>query len=438
MSYYNNYGYNSRNSRPSDNNDAVSDPLVTCLMEDNPKTFQSLLAKDSRYVIDSSHATFNLFHSREQEQNNTIKIKPTGQTIMHLIAFHDSIQVLLYYIKMHKKQLEAKNYEIFELKNGEEYNPLHMAIYGGSLAVASLILKYRPDLAKIEIPHHHQYLSLAAFSGSPLLIDLLFAHGVDPNSRLNTLVDKEFPLPMTIAIEHKDINCIRALIKGNLHSKNQTNASPVIYAINQNYYDAVPLLLESGESPDAVNPQKVIGQQNVYECPLSAACFCGEPAINAIRAIVSKIPGDLMPNTKNDLTGGPAHWISQSTSLRIATILAQRKFDPNFADSRKRSPIYNLLDRNIPLDTILGILNIFLKQGLDINRESDAAMPVPPIMEVLKASSEKYQEDILKWFAQNGVDPGIKVDPAGHTLREIVKRKKRYYKIFKDFWPAEE
>ena len=65
-------------------------------------------------------------------------------------------------------------------------------------------------------------------------------------------------------------------------------------------------------------------------------------------------------------------------------------------------------------------------------------MPVPPIMEVLTANGERYQEEVLKWFAQNGADPGIKVDPAGHTLREVVQKKKKFYKIFKDFWPTEE
>ena len=407
-------------------------PLMMSIMEDDPVKFRELLEKNPRrYLL--NNAIFNLALKPEEFVTVENSPGPAGQTIIHVIAYHDAIQILCSILssQIHRKD----NYQIFEYKNTEEYLPIHMAFYGGAVNVASLMLNFRPDLAKKEIPsRNYQLLSLAALSESSILIDLLFELGLDPKSPVNSRDDQTHKPAIKIAIDSKNVDCIRSLIRGNARSNSQAYLSPIIYSLRAAYYDAVPLLIEAGENPEAVTPSKV-GQaslQHHYDCPLSVACWQGEPAIECVRAIVSRIPSSLMPNTDHDLGGGPSHWMAQSKSLKIAQILANRSFDPNFRDSKGRTAVYNLMCRGkeMTVEIQIGILNILLEKGLDINTDYDPSTKFKPvIMEVLE-QNDPNKEKIVEWFAQNGVSPYLILDAKRQTLREYVNQKKKLKKIF--------
>ena len=99
---------------------------------------------------------------------------------------------------------------------------------------------------------------------------------------------------------------------------------------------------------------------------------------DAIRHLIAAIPGSLLPSTDKQLGAGPAHWVAFSKSLEIAKMFANRGFDPNDRDSKGRSAITCFIGRRCSLETMIGILDIFLKLGLDLNQEYDPKTNIQP------------------------------------------------------------
>ena len=276
----------------------------------------------------------------------------------------------------------------------------------------------------------HQLLSLAAVSNNADLIDLLIQNGADPNAELNTNVDPNFPPAIFFAIESRNIESVRALIKGKIQFQKLKDFSALVSAINTLFFSAIPDLLEAGDNPLAMVKSKAIKDES-YECPLSAACFAGEIAYDTISLILSKIPEDVDINPQLDCHGGVAHWIAQSNSAKIAKLFISRKFDPNILNPQKRTAVTSLLNRRIELAEIIGILDVFYEKGLNISKPYDTAtFPFPPIMEVIRSPDERYQLDILKWFASKGIDLNMIVNIKGETLRQVVQKKKKLNAIF--------
>ena len=413
------------------------DEIIQCIWDDDVTRFQTLLRKYPD-LLNTSRATFDLYPSYIMSGIANSKISPNGQTILHLIAFYDAIDILLYILKA--KRVDSKKADLFYTKNVEDYLPIHLACYGASFNVVSLILNYCPELAKYEIPSHYQLLALATYAQSPEIIDILFSYGLDPESKFNRYSDEKHPLPIKIAIQYQDIGCIRSLLKGGNRSR-QSHSSLLIEALRQYCFDAIPLLLAAHEDPEEVVFQQMMNQTAVYTCPLSAACFHGPDATDAIRHIVSKISGSLLPVSSNPLDGGPAHWIAKSKSVEVARIFASRGFDPNYRDYRGNSAINALIARKNTLENMKGILDIYLEQGLNLNEEYDSQKNFEPhIMAVLRIdkTTENYKFQLIEWFAKNGQSLDIKCNKKKQTLKQYIleNMKKRSDEIFGYFEKA--
>ena len=112
--------------------------MIQCLINDDPNEFNHLLSTNPNYTFDPQHSIF-ILSNPDTKCCRLMKIQPTLQTLMHLIAFHDSILVLLSYYEANTSVLQENNFSIFDMPNGEGYLPIHIAMCYGSIKVASFM-----------------------------------------------------------------------------------------------------------------------------------------------------------------------------------------------------------------------------------------------------------------------------------------------------------
>ena len=113
--------------------------MIQCLINDDPNEFNHLLSTNPNYTFDPQNRIFTLLNPDIKKFRSLIKIHPSFQTLMHLIAFHDSISVLTSYYEANTSVLQENNFSIFDMPNGEGYLPIHIAMRYGSIKVASFM-----------------------------------------------------------------------------------------------------------------------------------------------------------------------------------------------------------------------------------------------------------------------------------------------------------
>ena len=92
------------------------------------------------------------------------------------------------------------------------------------------------------------------------------------------------------------------------------------------------------------------------------------------------------------------------------------------------------MGRGIAKETLIGLLDIFLQAGLDINAPYDPITSYQPHVMSSLDWEDPERSLVLKWFAEHGQKPDIIVNGKGQTLRDVIEKKKKLMSIFQPYW----
>lgn len=338
---------------------------------------------------------------------------------MHIAAYADALESFIF--------LEEKAGLSHTALSAASYSPIHYACNKASFEVASYILKKDPQMAKLEPHVDYQLIFLATASGDADILNLLFEYGANINSPAN-----KRNLPVQQAIRARHVECLKILLsKGTRTDIDTKDYSPIMLAITNNQPDAVPLLLQCGENPGYVTPEK-------KETALTLACFTNQKEV--VKLICDNlVQVDLDSNIKMPAA---VHWICRSYNPEIARIVLAKNIDTNRFDNDGRVGPYYLLDVG-QVDDVIDIFQQLVDHGFDINlRFTVNGKPQPGKNTILGdyITSIKKSPKIIEWLLLHGADPYETVSvPNNPRIVDFVRNSRNnvliqlFQKYVKDF-----
>jgi ankyrin repeat protein len=160
-----------------------------------------------------------------------------------------------------------------------------------------------------------------------------------------------------VALRWRDVACLRLLLRK--QPPEPTGDTPLMIAIRNHAYDAVPVLLDAGSKTDAANTHN--------ETALSLAC--AQKEVGVVRLLCQKMT-TLDPGINKHVPdiSGPVHYICKAKNVEIAKIVLERaqSFDVNRLDEQGRPGPCHLIDGTNPKDTV-EILDALVQAGFDVN-----------------------------------------------------------------------
>lgn len=238
------------NPNISDNSGAT--PLIKAIALKH-KDMAELLLNDNYPVDVNRHDKFGktaLMVAQLTKQSELIELllnKGAQDTNFQLTSSKDLLEV--YQLLDSGRNINDRE------KNG--YPPLINAINRKSVEAVKMLLKHGADVNKGDI---YDFLPLYyTQGGSPDITKVLLEHGADPNrSALYEKYDKVSPLPLTNAINSKNVEVVKILLEygADVNRINGVTREmrpcplPLIDAINTQNIDIVRILLEYGADVD--------------------------------------------------------------------------------------------------------------------------------------------------------------------------------------------
>ena len=277
--------------------------------------------------------------------NSPITLPTTNLSLIHIAALCDSLEVFIYLCQLKKDKFHTRT------PSGASYHPLHYACCSAAYEVAFYILSIDPDEAK-ETPAgiDWHFIYLAAESGDPDILNLILDNGANINSEANKRNNS-----INQAIRKKSIECLRILLeKGSKEAHDNRNYSPIMLAITNNQFMAVPILLDAGDDPEYFAPD---GQSALF-----LACF--QRSTETVRLLCEKMQiVDIDPT----ITGKALiHHACGSCDPEIVRIVLTKNIDVNRLDKDGRLGPWYLIDLAKEED-IIRILEMLVEKGFNIN-----------------------------------------------------------------------
>ncbi|OHT16844.1 hypothetical protein TRFO_12942 [Tritrichomonas foetus] len=299
-------------------------------------------------------------HDFAISNSDTNKIlKMTNLSLIHIAAFFDSFECFLV--------LEKIGGLSPQLKSVESVHPIQYACYGNSLEVVSYILLKYPQEAKIATPIQYSLYFCCASScyKDDRIINLLRKYGTPYP---NCITDQHYS-PVYKSITLKNDVTLKALLNvKKLSSKEQKDFSPLMTAIIYKEYEAIDILLNSGEDAGFFLPNG--------KCALYCACFINHHTSDGSDSQIELIERllrltetiNIEPNIPN--IAGPIHWICRSSSPNIARLFFKYhpEIDVNRVDENNfTGPVILAFLREISSNDIIEIISLCLKHGYNLN-----------------------------------------------------------------------
>ena len=313
---------------------------------------------------------------------------------MHVAAYYDAINIFMYL---------AENEGISVLQeNAKNYNPLHYACFRDSIEVASYILNKKPNAPKTVTPTEYQYIYFAVVGRSPDILELLVRGGANPSSNENKVGD-----PIKIASSSRQADLLKILLVNYKPETNPQSMSPIMYAINYQFNDVIPLLIESGCRAD-----EIVGGQKA----LAVECKCAIQDLGLVKTLCSLSREVDMPD---DFRGSAAiHWICLTSNPELVKIVLSYNIDVNRVDERGQyGP--ELLNE-YKLDENLEILDMLYQRGFDVNN-------INPITKAPVLSTFcgwiRPPIKIIAWFLNHGAKIAtVPFKQNGQTLKAFMMK----------------
>ncbi|KAH0786835.1 ankyrin repeat protein [Histomonas meleagridis] len=395
MSYYGN-----RNQQT----DPRQTKIVEAVINNNVNGLKSIIQgmKPNEYTGSNYAFPRNLFcddPTNSSGNNNYGLSLPINQlTLLHIAAYCDSLEVFIFLCNLHKDKFNTRT------ASAASYHPLHYACCSAAYEVAFYILSIDPAEAAQTPSVDWHFIYLASEAGDPEILNLIFANGADinaePNKRNNSINQ---------AIKKKNIECLRILIqKGSKETKDQRNYTPLMLAITNNQFEAVPILLDSGENPEYFAPD---GKSALF-----LACF--QRSVETVRLLCEKMQVvDLDPN-QNGM--GLIHYACMSNNPEIIRIVLTKNINVNRFDKDGKLGPTNLVycpDEKV----VIQIMEMLVEKGFNLNKVATFGGKPTESLLMTFVSTIKKMYTVIDWMLTNGADPYMKAKDQKQTIVEYVQ-----------------
>ena len=327
---------------------------------------------------------------------NVLKVFNPGRglTLMHVAAFYDSLECLVY---LHKKRGMDINCE-----SEKSFVPLQFACAGGALECANYLLTHGADPNNVPDVDGMSPLFLAVLSGNARLVTLLFDSGVRFTDEMRASAKN----PLDQALKRKNIDIVEILLSRGVSMRAVSangRLSPLMYAIAIGLSEAVEPLLNRGVDPNYKNDQN--------SCALFLAFRENMPDV--VQMLVDK-----GANVRFRSCGGfnAVHAACQAGSLELVKKAVELGALPMEKDDRGRLPTFAtlMIDKDRKMIPILEYLIDELR--LDINAKDDNDMTL--LGEVL-TDKKRMTPQLAQFLLSRGANVQ-EVTPNGKTIWELA------------------
>jgi len=335
-------------------------------------------------------------------------------SIVHLVAFYDSIECFCSFF--------SKKSDIVNQKNPKEFTPFHFALIGGSIHILSFLfsmynLKDFTMPPRVDQKNNFSFITLAILSGSAQCVQLLLEFGALPNQDDLGFLSKQLLLYKDDSTEFKQPGRISFHTFIQVKEKSKKDKGETICMACHWYQDLVPILLKYGEDANVYYEFNSTGNRgsgsSTKTCPLRMA----NTNLSLFLQIIKSLPQNIDPpkEVRDHLTDFPIHWICAFQNKQLLQYVLEHKIvDVNAKSKNHASCIEKLLPagsykdedfrRWIP-DEFIAELDILFDKGFDINRKEGDKTPFIDYMDKNLPNSR-----VIKWFIDHGLNIITEID----------------------------
>ena len=314
-----------------------------------------------------------------------------GMPIEHLLSYCDCLELLC---RLDKERLSSRS--------KMEYSPLHYAIHGGSVECVAYILgalaAQNPTLEEqwtkiVEQGAPIRSLKLACMAKSPKIVKMLIDYGA-------VVQERDYAKLVQLTLRNHDHESFQLLLPI-YRRKSEKTKNLLVSAIKHHLFDAIPVLLDAGES-------LVKGSKS----PLEYACRYGDTpeTLNILRLLCSK-GGAVEQIEGAEQAEGPAHWACQLGSYDILKLFCESGASITRLDKHNLTCGIRLLRSGKDSKAIIQCLSYLLTQGFALNEPQYPTV----LSEAITCLKAKSFVEVIKWLIKHGADFSLPVDRTGKT-----------------------
>lgn len=356
----------------------------TCSVQKALQANQKFLTLQNYNILDTT-----------QVQLNIIKDLPRrGLSLMHIAAFYDSLECLMY--------LQKEGLKIDTL-NAEGYTPLMYACVNGSFECVVYLLNQKADYKLVPMTkQNHNIIYLTVAAGNPKLLEYIFDFGVTYDSTKSS--SGESPMGRAIAIKNMEIIYLLLSRTYKTSTFKEGVLSPLMQAITNYVDEAIEPLLNSGADVNFVNSKG-------YTALLIAA------RRNSLPIVETLIKYGASVNCSDAQSGStPVHFACDKGNLEMLQLLDQNGANLFATDRKQRFATFNTI--NAPnSDNIIPLLSYLHERGLDLNAKDVDGNTV--LLELMP-DSKKAKPEVIEFLLSNGAQGDVKND-TGKTPYMLAK-----------------
>ncbi|KAH0788828.1 ankyrin repeat protein [Histomonas meleagridis] len=389
-----------------------SDPrqkeVVKAVIENDVGRLNAILQGMKPHEYTQSNYSFprELFEDNPTSSSSSFYYMPlpiSNVTLLHIAAYCDSLDVFIYLCSI------SPNFNT-RTTTANSYHPLHYACSSAAYEVAFYILSIDPTEATQTPSVEYHFIYLASDSGDPDILNLLFSNGADINSPANKRNGS-----VSQAVRRQNIECLRILIKkGSKETRDQRDYTPLMLAITNYQFEAVPILLDSGEDPEYFAPD---GKSALF-----LSCFTDN--VDVVRLLCEKMRVVDIDPQKN--AKGLIHYACMSYDPEIVKIVLTKNIEINRMDEEGRLGPWYLADMAKEED-IIQILEMLVDKGLNLNLVKNLGHEKnsDPLLGSFVIAIKKMM-NVMEWMLVHGADPNMKMQ-SGKTIMEIAEKSPNRY-----------
>ncbi len=271
------------------------------------------------------------------------------------------------------EELTAKNPEVVNEKDENDFTPLHRAAYSGNLYIVKFLVEKGADVNAVD-----------KFGFNPTYGAILMAHqdiflylrkkGAKITN-LNFRVIKDMT-QLTLAMRQNRRKTAKELILAgvDVNIKDERGRSALFYAVFRGEIGMVKLLLSKGAE---VRTRDIINATPLhYACSIASWQHKNEDKMQMIKLFLlygADVNADAYfdnPYTDMVSCGTPLHWAAESGSLEASRLLIEHGAEVNKRDILMRTPLHNAARINNPELVIYLLLKGAKPEAQDSDRHT--------------------------------------------------------------------
>lgn len=386
------------------------------------KEFRKRIKKNKIEIVEGRNFFIELNKPKINGLTDRLIIPQDSLSLLHVAAFFDNLEMFIL--------IESLGISLRVL-SGSSYFPLHYACLGRAIECAAYILEQDPEQATMEFDCQWQPVFLATFANSPTILEMLFSHGANLQSRKN--VENR---PFEQALKSGHMECLKILLTHKCKTDVAfASISPLMFAVSRYMGAALEPLLDLGLDPSFVTYKG--------ETVLSTACANND--LDSVRLLCNRMNTIEIPAGDEERHSSIVRYAVSSKNLEILKIVLEKGCDVNRYDSLDNIPA-DAIRGTVPDDVGVKMLELLIQYGFDVNCRCEKTGK-SFIDRVVEYSIGRYPK-VVEFLLDNGADVHY-VLPSGETLINKVKTfktkcsqyrmpiQKKYYEIFSRHFPEE-